>query len=106
MLYLRVVGSTKKKLRFAIWALVGLVILIMVGTTAGLLKFCDPTEKLFDVFVPGTCNINAVLFIAQAALQIFTDLLILIPPIPMVWRLNLSKSRKVQFVGILCIGLL
>lgn len=105
MLYLRLLGPTHKRLRIGVWVLAGLVMVILIGTTAALLNFCHPVQKLFRPQVPGTCNISAVLFVVQAVAQIVTDLLILIPPIPVVWRLNASSARRVGFILTLCIGL-
>ena len=105
MLYLRLLGPFHKNLRFSVWVLVGLVLVILIGTTAGLLEFCHPTEKLFRPAIPGTCNVSAVLFVVQAVAQVVTDLLILIPPIPVVWRINAPKARRFGFVVTLCIGL-
>lgn len=105
MLYLRLLGPLHRTLRFGVWVLVVIVIAVLIGTTAGLLEFCHPAEKLFHPEVPGTCNVSAVLFVVQAVAQVITDLLVLIPPIPVVWRLNAPKARKFGFVLTLCIGL-
>ena len=105
MLYERLLSFAHTTLRLGVWLMVGLQVLILIGTTAGLLEFCHPVEKLFRPEVRGACNVSAKLFVAQASLSVITDLLILIPPIPVVWRLNAPKARKFGFIATLSIGL-
>ena len=105
MLYLRLLSRTLTSVRIGIWVLVAVVIAVLVGTTAGLLNSCHPSAKVFHPDMEGKCNYDARLWVAQAVAQVVTDFLILLPPIPFVWRLNVSRAQKLGLVGTLCIGL-
>ena len=68
---------------------------------------CSPVNKLWDYRVTGGHCLNAkALAISHAALNIFTDLLILVIPIPIVWRLQLNVRTKIQVLSILGLGAL
>ena len=105
MLYLRLLSKAHTALRAGVWALVALNIVILIGTTAGLFEFCHPALKLFRPDVPGVCNVSAVLFVVQGVLSVVTDLLILVPPVFVVWRSNAPKAQRVGFIATLCVGL-
>ena len=67
-----------------------------IGIAVSLLAACTPFEKNFDVTVKGGhCLNKGALYIATAILNIVTDILVLILPIPMVLGLQMAKSRKV-----------
>ena len=105
MLYIRLLSPAHNYLRFSVWMLVVFNIAVLIGTTTGLLEFCHPALKLFKPEIPGTCDVSAVLFVVQGVLSVVTDLMILIPPIIVVWRINAPKTRRFGFVASLCTGL-
>jgi hypothetical protein len=104
MLYLRLLGPTHRKLRIAIYVMVFITFTIVISCTIALLKFCTPVEKIFKPSLPGTCTFQPLLFFVQALFQVATDFVILLPPIPMIWRLNSSVAQKMGFVVLLCTG--
>jgi hypothetical protein len=105
-LYLRILGVTHKKTRKGVWAIIVFVMGIAIAGIAVLFSFCSPASKLLYPSVPGTCDIRRIQFFIQALLQVLSDFLVLIPPIPLVLGLHLSRPKKIGFVAILCIGLL
>ena len=105
MLYLRLLSRVQTTLRIGVWFLIAVIIAILVGTLAALLNACNPTAKVFNPTHDGTCNYDARLWVAQAVAQVVTDFLILLPPIPFVWRLNASKAQRLGLLATLCIGL-
>ena len=105
MLYLRLLNRVRTVLRVGVWFLVVVVIAILIGTTAGLLTYCSPADKVFHPEKEGTCSYDAKLWVAQAVAQVVTDFLILIPPIPFVWRLKASKAQRLALLATLCVGL-
>ena len=105
-LYLRLLTVTHRKTRWGVYAIMVYVVVVLISGLSTLLSFCHPVNKLFNPLAPGVCNVEKIDFFIQAVLQVSTDLLILIPPIPIVWNLHLSTIKKVGFVAILCTGLL
>lgn len=104
--YLRILGPTNKRYRIGVWVLIAFNMAILVSTVAALLQMCNPPAGLFYPWIQATCNISDVIFVVQAALQVLTDFLCLLPPIPFVLSLNLSRSRKAGVLLPILIGLL
>ena len=62
---------------------------------------CTPVMKNFDVFITGgTCLNRTPLYMATAVLNMATDVLLLILPIPMILKLQMPKIQK---AGLICI---
>jgi hypothetical protein len=106
--YLRLLKHpAHQKVRRGVWVLMALVVAIFIGTMVWPLTFCDPPGKMFNISMPGTCNhIDDIQLVMQPAFQALTDLLILLPPIPIVWRMHFSTTQKVGIIVIFSIGLL
>lgn len=65
---------------------------------------CTPRTKIWDPMVPGHCvNINTA-FVATAAVNVVSDLLILALPICNVWNLQMPKKRKMTISGVFLFG--
>jgi hypothetical protein len=105
VLYLRVIEHTHRKIRIAVYGMIFAVCAIVIGCTIDLLLFCKPVSKLFHHEIPGTCTLNADLFFAQAVMTVMTDILILVPPIPFIWRMSSSTPRKLGLLTLIAFGL-
>lgn len=103
--YLRILGPSDRKHRIGVWVLIGLVTAIMISTVAALIQECDPPIALFHPWVKATCNISQAVFISQAALQVLTDLLILLPPIPYAWKIHTDRRHKIAVLVPILLGL-
>ena len=67
---------------------------------------CVPRRKIWDVTVPGKCISMNVLIIAPASINIVSDCLILVLPISLVLRLQMTLQNKLAIVAIFSSGLL
>ncbi|KAK9442530.1 hypothetical protein VB005_03593 [Metarhizium brunneum] len=56
---------------------------------------CVPVQKLWYPQIPGRCINQVGTWISNAASTIFTDLVILLMPIPQIWKLQLRKTEKI-----------
>ncbi|KAL4876445.1 hypothetical protein BJY04DRAFT_231626 [Aspergillus karnatakaensis] len=66
---------------------------------------CRPVPKAWNVSIEGSCvNIN-VFYLANAALNILTDLLTYTLPIRVIFKLQMPRKQKIALVFILCLGL-
>lgn len=68
---------------------------------------CRPFRYTWDKTVPGghCVNENAVGY-GITATNIVTDIVVLVLPIPWLWKLQLETSRKLAIVGIFLLGCL
>ena len=67
---------------------------------------CSPLSKFWDHSLNGKCfdfDIAKV-WMVMGSLNVLTDLLLLILPLPSLWRLQMRRRTKVQVAGIFSIG--
>ncbi|KAF6808830.1 integral membrane protein [Colletotrichum sojae] len=81
-----------KKMTYAIGAF---VFAWVICITFLFIFICVPVEKLWYPDLPGHCINQVATWIANAASTLFTDLLILILPLPQIWKLQLQKAEKI-----------
>ncbi|KAI9170720.1 hypothetical protein HJFPF1_00190 [Paramyrothecium foliicola] len=68
------------------------------------IAICNPIRSYWRADIPGKCFNQRKIFLADLAVGILTDLAILIIPIPLTWRLNVSKWRKFKIMVVLGAG--
>ncbi|KAI4147649.1 MAG: hypothetical protein L6R39_003046 [Caloplaca ligustica] len=105
-LYLRLFGVNKKfakivKFFLALVAGCGVVALFTC------IFQCRPVSGAWDLSVPrGRCFNLRNWLIATNILNILIDLSILLLPVPLVWRLQLSTARKIGLIGVFTLYIL
>lgn len=67
---------------------------------------CQTISKAWTATGPGTCVDINVFYLANAALNILTDLLTYTLPIRVIFKLQMPRKQKIALVFILCLGLL
>ncbi|KAH6883257.1 hypothetical protein BKA58DRAFT_435004 [Alternaria rosae] len=97
--------SPARGFRAGVYFTIFVVVGSCVGIVVSLLAACRPFAKNIDVTVTeGQCLNKAALYIATGVLNIITDIMVIILPIPMVLRLQMSKERKIMVIGIFSAG--
>ena len=70
---------------------------------------CSPVRAAYDITIPATekrcININAF-YLANAAVNILTDVLTYTLPLQLVARLRIPRRQKIGLAVMLCLGLL
>ncbi|KAL8798701.1 MAG: hypothetical protein Q9182_006452 [Xanthomendoza sp. 2 TL-2023] len=84
-----------KPFRFAAYTLIVVVTLWMIQQLLASLLLCQPISYNWDASVNGHCGNVAVNCLAGAAVNTFTDILILILPMPIIWRLHVPLRNKI-----------
>ncbi|KAF2817692.1 uncharacterized protein BDZ99DRAFT_513920 [Mytilinidion resinicola] len=119
VLYLRIFGTTKK---FRITIYVAMVIVwgwaFSIVIEAFLL--CRPCElgpdrhtgssmgaiaSNWDPTIPGKCGNRNAAFVAAGALNMLTDIMVLLLPVPHIWSLQLQVGRKVGLLATFGLGI-
>ncbi|KAL6714561.1 hypothetical protein ACLMJK_007986 [Lecanora helva] len=65
---------------------------------------CSPRSKYWDPDIPGHCINYTKAGLAYGAMNVGSDLIIFILPLPMLWRLKLSKRDKAAIFVIFMTG--
>ena len=56
---------------------------------------CHPLAKTIDPTILGTCDVRISWYIGAGVINFLLDVIILLTPMPMVWRLNLRGKKKI-----------
>ncbi|KAL4877433.1 hypothetical protein BJY04DRAFT_222181 [Aspergillus karnatakaensis] len=68
---------------------------------------CKPIEFNYNPFLPGggTCGDRNAAFVAAGLLNMVTDFMVMLLPIPYIWKLQLPMGRKVGLIITFSLGL-
>ena len=101
--YYRIFQLTPR-FRYAVYAIGGLLICIWTSGVLVAIFSCTPIYYFWDMSGDGRCINSYAFIVAEAGLSIFTDLVILLLPMPLVWRLKVTLKQKVGLTGIFLLG--
>jgi hypothetical protein len=66
---------------------------------------CNPIAKSWDLSITsGSCINRPIFYFANAGLNIGTDFIMIVLPVPMLWNLRLPMRQKAGLVGIFMAG--
>ena len=115
LLYKRLFNPDKMT-RWAIYASLALVIAHNLGIMFATIFDCPPSREAMDFRSRGAKCISfnqpkgvpkmRKIAIIGGALNVFTDVIILILPVPVVWKLQLPRRQRVAVLGIFATGVL
>ncbi|KAL8775533.1 MAG: hypothetical protein Q9209_000029 [Squamulea sp. 1 TL-2023] len=83
-----------KVFRIAAYSLIVVVTIWMIQQVLAILLLCRPISINWDASVTGTCGNVAANCMAGAGVNTLTDILILILPMPIIWRLHVPLRNK------------
>ena len=67
---------------------------------------CSPTEKLWKPWIEGNCFDHLAFMINASVIYTISDILIVILPQPIIWKLQISARRKIGLSAIFAVGIL
>ena len=92
LLYLRLFGVSDR-FRYSTWAVMFFVFGYLFSNLLTQIFGCTPIQISWEV-VSGHCYNRRAAGFAYSSMNIISDLLIFVLPMPMVWRLRLSRKGK------------
>ncbi|KAI9848471.1 MAG: hypothetical protein M1838_000515 [Thelocarpon superellum] len=105
LLYLRL--FPKKETRIAIFFMLFVITGQVVSVTIALFLGCTPFAKVYDVTITyGSCLDKNQISIVTSGLNVATDIILLVLPLPTVYKLNLPKKQKMALIGVFMLGAL
>ena len=70
------------------------------------IAMCRPREKIWNQLLPGHCFNNDASFLATGIFNVISDFMILILPMPALWRLQVPLRKKVMMIAVFATGFL
>lgn len=96
---------TIRKFRIAAYVVGSLVIAVGVAAFLEALLQCRPLAFAWDNTIPGgTCVSQIKAYRVLSTLNAFTGLLILLMPIPHIWKLHAPRGQKLALTGVFILG--
>lgn len=103
VLYLRI--FTKRRDRIACWIIGALMVANCVGAMGAGFFICIPLEFLWNKTIHGghCININAW-YRWRSVMNVLTDVAMLVLPVPVIWKIQISKTVKIGIIFTLGTG--
>ncbi|GAW11907.1 hypothetical protein ANO14919_012600 [Xylariales sp. No.14919] len=80
-------------------------ILLYTSIVIAICVSCTPFAKLWDLTLPGICRANReIIDICTAVTNLASDLIILLLPQPVIWKLKLKSQKKIGIAFVFCVG--
>ncbi|KAL0256058.1 hypothetical protein SLS55_008447 [Diplodia seriata] len=103
MQYLRIF-ATHKAMRIAILTTLTFIILYTLEAIVLSIFTCTPVNRFWNRTLAGTCVDTKGLWFAHAAINIFSDTVIIVLPMPVFKGLNLPTKQKIALMAIFALG--
>ena len=103
LFYVRIFRSVHTY-RMVFWAVGSLIIGSCIATNFLAIFSCTPIHKAWDPATPGHCLDPSRTFLGSNILNFLIDIILLVIPIPMIWKLSLSTSSRVGLIVVFCSG--
>ena len=94
ILYLRLF-AVNKTFRYLTWSMMVFVCGYLIANLLTQIFGCSPRSKYWDPGIQGHCINYTKAGLAYGSMNIISDLLIFILPIPIVWQLKLATKEKI-----------
>lgn len=92
-------------MRIAIYTVMVIVVIYLLEALFTLIFLCRPVSAFWrDTFILGDCNDFRLMLNISAAMNILTDILIILLPIPGLKQLALPKSQKIGLMIVFFLG--
>ncbi len=108
MLYQRVFSLRGKRFRIAVLATGVFAVVSFVGMLLVTIFMCRPVHHIW--LMPRPKSLNCLpfhrVFGAGLAFNFFTDALIVLLPLPIVWRFKIQRWERIAIVVLFSVGLL
>ncbi|CAK3739231.1 integral membrane [Lecanosticta acicola] len=105
MMYQRLFGIDRR-LTLAVKVVAAVVIAWWAGVDIATFLQCEPIERFWEYSTVGKCFDVVDFFEGSAIPNVIADVLILLLPQPILWKLQMSWSNKLALCGIFLLGAL
>ncbi|RAH58923.1 hypothetical protein BO85DRAFT_511357 [Aspergillus piperis CBS 112811] len=82
------------KFRIAAYTLATIVVLFFIGSLTTTLRLCRPIAFNWDTTLNGSCGNEATAELAAAAFNMVLDIVIVLLPLPVTWKLQMTTQKK------------
>lgn len=89
---------------WGVWTTVAIATGWVLSTTLAIIFQCQPVQKTWNREIPGHCiNIKAF-YVGQAVPHIITDIIILLLPVRVIYKLEQPLSKRLAIICVFLLG--
>ncbi|KAL2277185.1 hypothetical protein FJTKL_00189 [Diaporthe vaccinii] len=88
------------------WVMVGVCICYGIASVFATIFFCVPVSGFWSPSPTDKCISRQGLWLTHSAINIVTDVIIFLIPVPTVLRLNMNMRQKIAVIGVFCVGII
>lgn len=104
--YRRTFRSTNKSFPIFIWTLLGVVVAWFLAMFIVTIFTCKPIAAQWNPVVHGSCLDAQQFFLGQTTSNAILDFVILFTPVPFLYRLHITRSKKIGLFIVFILGYL
>ncbi|MCJ1280168.1 hypothetical protein MMC21_007995 [Puttea exsequens] len=93
-----------RRFRILLWSVGIFIVTYSAIQVLATIFQCRPIRAAWDTTVKAQCIQINLLFMIMAGMNVLTDIILLIAPLPTLWSLQMPRAMKYQLMGIFCIG--
>ena len=104
LFYWRTFGTGNRNFRRALIGTSVLLLMWLVGSMFGAIFQCTPIERYWNEKLDGHCIDPYIYFVSISSANLLTDVIVLILPLRVVWKLNVTLRQKIALTGVFALG--
>lgn len=104
--YSRVLGVANSRFKYALWLVHAMNVAWLITILFSVTFMCSPIERAWKTTLPGKCLNTGLLWMGSGITSLLIDVIILVMPLPMLWKLRMKTIRKIQISGVFLCGYL
>lgn len=104
--FYRRIFTISQPLQIAIYAVGGYVIAYWIAFTVAYILQCVPVQAYWNSHIKGACVYKHGYYLGTSVPNIVCDFVLLLLPMPPLWKLHIKWSHKIAVVGIFFLGYL
>ena len=93
-----------RRFQIILWCFGAFILCYTTSQALVIIFNCQPIEAAWEPLINGKCTRLDTNAIVVGSLNVVTDLVTVILPMPFLWRLQISTERKFQLIGIFLTG--
>jgi hypothetical protein len=93
-----------KTFQIICWTIMGIVVTYATWTIIGSIFACVPVDGFWTMEPSARCIDQRIMWFMNGAMNIATDLAIIILPMPVIKNLNLPRRQRTLLIGVFAIG--
>ncbi|KAF2648432.1 hypothetical protein K491DRAFT_670618 [Lophiostoma macrostomum CBS 122681] len=93
-----------RKFRIACWVILAIVVGYTIWTVCASIFFCIPVDSFWTGRQPARCLNRYAMWFTNASINIVSDFVIILLPMPIIRSLNLARAQKRALIGVFAVG--